>query len=309
MEGEDNILLTGRDLLNDTLNTVYEKSKDDPSKLGKKKKELTAEQHLKVQNNPLASDLILDLQKSAREETFIGAAPKKRGRPPSLKKSGDSAPPPQPKPKEGAPPPPNAQANTTLVRQICAYVKLYPHLAQYLPHPSELFGLETKKLKELYELCKKEANSCSSTDMEYDAVKNVFFAVLDKFENICWFLDNYFKLNLPILQFLAQFPPGTFSEYVRLCNETGEGVDKELREISIQFIGMLPDSVYMRLLLKLSYKVYDYRAYQQNSYLRTMDEKLAEQSTNDLPDNLNDRIKELKKVQKSRESPKKKTKF
>ena len=69
----------------------------------------------------------------------------------------------------------------------------------------------------------------------------------------------------PIFQalgYLSRQPRGSFSDYVHKCILAGDDMEKDLREISIQLIGYLPDSPYARLAMKVAYHAYDYTRFQ-----------------------------------------------
>lgn len=247
----------------------------------KKTKGFTADEHLKAQQK-LSSDtnpLILQLQKEAREKTFLGseAPSKKRGRPKKITPENTPL-----RTSTGGGTTTQQQKEVTpenkrmrRIKQILAYVQLYPHLQGCVPVNS-LSKYDIATLDQIYDVCKKEASS--EEPMEYSIIKNGFFWVLDYTEIICSYLASSLFKGAPvpgILAFFAQCPPGSFSQYLRLCSEAGQGVDTELREISIDFMDLFPNNVYIRIITKICYKMYDFQVYKNNDYLQKMKEQMS----------------------------------
>lgn len=253
-----------------------------------KHKDFTADEHLAAQkkldatNNPL----ITQLQKEARERTFLsgpGDLPKKRGRPPKA-----TTPPTTPSRSKTPPPPPKedpVKPNETRLRrikQIYAYFQLYPHLPGVIG-TTDLRPYDLNTLDSILNMCKSEAGSNGASTLEYEMLSKVFFGLLHYFENVCGFACTFFKDQAfvpAVLKFFACNPPGSFSEYLRLCNEAGSGIELELREIAIEFIDFLPNNVYTRLLTKIGYKLYDFHIYKTNDYLQRMKEQMSAQPPN-----------------------------
>lgn len=257
---------------------------DEPAQ--KKTKGFTAEEHLKAQQklNSDTNPLIHQLQKEARERTFLGSdlAPslKKRGRPkktttPENTPLRTSTGAPKETQTTETPPPENKRIRR--IKQILAYVQLYPHLQSCVPVNS-LSRYDIETLDKIYDVCKKEASS--DDPMEYALIKKAFFAILDYTEIICGYLvQSVFggsQAAPGIIIFFANCPPGSFSQYLQLCSEAGQGVDTELREISIDFMDLFPNNVYIRLVTKVCYKLYDFQVYKNNDYLQKMKEQMSQ---------------------------------
>jgi hypothetical protein len=284
-------------LVDETFNKIFPQEK---------KRELTADEHLRVQKEIIDKEgmnpLIHKLQREAQDETFgIGleqAAPKKRGRPPKTPqpvnlvtaaplpgskestpvRSRSKTPPPSPRKKEDSGVP-----NLRRIKQISAMVKLYPHLSGILPPLQSLHLYPSSELDSMFKVCKEEADGGGADGLEYEIVKNTFYGIITHFESLCALVcATVFKgpTGPPmILQQLASNPPGSFKEYMVLANEAGDGVDLELREMSIELIGLFPKSVFLRFFVKMGYKIYDFQTYQHNNYLRRMQEELRDRSS------------------------------
>lgn len=163
-----------------------------------------------------------------------------------------------------------------VIVRIEEYIKLYPNLvakgvAPPLPHDFTRYSDE--QLEQLYKDCKEHGSSSSTGKLEYQLVSSTFYKILDNFETLCYFGVLMFPQSPtpnPIthtLGFLSRQPRGSFSNYVHKCILAGDDMDKDLREISIQLIGYLPDSPYSRLALKVAYHAYDYSRFQMDSAL------------------------------------------
>lgn len=273
---------TTADLVNDTMNLLHPPEADK-----NKSKPLTAEDHLKAQqkmddsNNPL----ILQLQKEARERTFLGVdAPtqkKPRGRP--KKATPESTPATTPlrsstggasSSSSSAKKPTPEKSRLRRIKQIYAYMQLYPHLVQVIG-TTNLHSFDIAVLNEMYEVCRTECSSSGET--EYAMISKVFFTLMDYFEPICGYLvSSVLREKAPnALIILSRNPPGSFSQYLRLCSEAGDGIETELRELSIDWIDFLPNNVYIRLATKIFYKIYDYQVYKNNDYLSSLKEQIS----------------------------------
>jgi hypothetical protein len=187
---------------------------------------------------------------------------------------------PPPSPKRPTPPPEddktkNRDRHNTIIR-IEEYIKLYPNLvakgiAPPLPHDFTRYSDD--QLAQLYKDCKEHGSSSSTGQLEYQLVSSTFYKILDNFETICYFASIMFPVSVAqnpithVLGFLSRQPRGSFSSYIHKCILAGDDMDKDLREISIQLIGYLPDSPYSRLALKLAYHAYDYSRFQMDSAL------------------------------------------
>lgn len=281
--------LSTSDLINDSFSISEPPPKDQV-----KHKDFTADEHLKAQKKLDAQDnpLITQLQKEARERTFLsgpGEAParKPRGRPPKA-----VTPPTTPTRSKTPPPPPqestekkkgSEESRLRRIKQIYAYFKLYPHLPGVVG-TSDMRPFDLKTLDQILNVCKSEAGSDGSSSLEYEMIAKIFFGALYYFENCCGFAcTSLFKdqSTIPgLLRFLASNPPGSFAYYLQLCNEAGSGVELELREIAINFIDFLPNNVYTRLITKIGYKLYDFHVYKTNDYLQKMKEQMASQPPN-----------------------------
>ncbi len=292
--------LSTHDLLEDTFKLLD--GEDQPKK---KTKDFTAEEHLKAQkkidsdNNPL----ITQLQREARERTFLGSSsssetPKKRGRPPK------STPPTTPVRPKTPPPPPSKteavkpdQTRFRRIKQIYAFFKLYPHLIQVVG-TTNLSGFDLPVLDQILALCKSEASQDGEGNLEYAAISRIFFGALYYFENICAFVRSSFPDEETVvgkfLKFLASNPPGSFSQYIQLCNEAGSGVELELREIAIDFIDLFPNNVYFRLITKIGYKIWDFHVYKTNDYVQKMHEQMSQAAATNNPE-IQKRLSSLKK--------------
>jgi len=268
----------------------------------------TADDHLKAQKETI-NPLISNLQNEALQKTFLGSVleqfpptkPRKRGRPKkdssnsaggggggigaalgssgenlpgSLKKSADKNPSSQQQPV--------FSNNQRRIKQIRAFVSLYPRLSSIIPPIQNLHLYSTEDLESMWGLLKEEASNCSDDNMEYQAVLTAFYGIMNYFEPIC----AYLSLSYPQLPFVRNFsllPQGSFSEFLKLSNEAGDGLDTELREISIELLGLFPKSLTMRFIYKLCYKVYDYNAFAHNNYLKKMNETLSQPSVKSKP--------------------------
>ncbi len=158
-----------------------------------------------------------------------------------------------------------------IVIRIEEYIKLYPSLvakgiAPQLPY--DFSRLSDEQLEQLYNDCKEHGSSSSTGKLEYNLVSSTFYKILDNFESLCYFACIMFpktSTSNPIahtLGYLSRQPRGSFSDYVHKCILAGDDMEKDLREISIQLIGYLPDSPYSRLAMKLAYHAYDYTRFQ-----------------------------------------------
>lgn len=268
------------DLLNETFSVLDEEPAEK-----RKTKDFTADEHLKFQkkldqeNNPL----ITQLQKEARERTFLGSdtgtpLPKKRGRPPKAPTTPPTTPnrskTPPPGPQPEAPKP--DQLRIRRMKQIYAYFKLYPHLVSIIG-ATNLAPFDLATLDEILGICKSEAASGNEGSLEYAAISKILYGALYYFEPICAYLEKNFVSGVAtgLLSVLANNPPGSFAQYIQLCNEAGSGVEMELREIAIDFIDFFPTNVYSRLVMKIAYKVYDFHLYKANDYLAKMQQQMA----------------------------------
>lgn len=195
-----------------------------------------------------------------------------------------------PRPKTPPPPPPQqAQKQTTedtkkkersrhnVIVRIEEYIKLYPNLvakgiAPQLPHDFTRYSDE--QLDQIYKDCKEHGSSSSTGKLEYQLVSSTFYKILDNFETLCYFATLMIPRSgstpnpiIHTLGYLSRQPRGSFSEYVHKCILAGDDMEKDLREISIQLIGYLPDSPYARLALKVAYHAYDYSRFQMDCVL------------------------------------------
>lgn len=274
------------DLFEDTFSAISSNKK----KTTKKKnifedgKGLTADEHVQFQEkNPL----INQLQSEALRNTFFGGeepTTKKRGRPPKN--------PPSPK----APSLSNSSekntsnGNTSLrkAKQINALCDLYPYLTNFIPPRAALYSLSSDELEHIWANMREEVDSGAHGmgQLEYDTVKTVFFNVLGNFERICLFLHVRFGESIPFVGTFSKFPEGSFAEFVKLQNDIGQGVELELREISIYLIGLLPTSVWARLGTKLFYKLYDFQNFQKSAPLTALKEKLYSNAEKPIPEYL-----------------------
>lgn len=228
---------------------------------------------------------------------------KKRGRPKKTESSSvgsttpdrtvsfDDIPRPRtPPPPRAQPPPPRKEeekpqqqdekqrlkSRHNIIIRIEEYIKLYPNLVAKgitPPLPYDFSRLSDEQLDQLYKDCKEHGSSSSTGKLEYQLVSSTFYKILDNFETLCYFGTFLFPPSQapnPILQtlgFLSRQPRGSFSNYVHKCILAGDDMDKDLKEISIQLIGYLPDSPYSRLALKVAYHAYDYSRFQMDSVL------------------------------------------
>ncbi len=158
--------------------------------------------------------------------------------------------------------------------RIEEYIKLYPSLvakgiAPQLPY--DFTRMSDDQLEQLYKDCKEHGSSSSTGQLEYNLVSSTFYKILDNFETVCYFACIIFPTSSvksvpnPIIQtlgYLSRQPRGSFSDYVHKCILAGDDMEKDLKEISIQLIGYLPDSPYARLAMKLAYHAYDYTRFQ-----------------------------------------------
>ncbi len=192
----------------------------------------------------------------------------------------------QPPPQTEAEQKKKIKSRHNIIIRIEEYIKLYPSLvakgiAPQLPY--DFTRLSDEQLEQLYSDCKEHGSSSSTGKLEYNLVSSTFYKILDNFETLCYFACIMFpKTNNtvnPIVQtlgYLSRQPRGSFSEYVHKCILAGDDMDKDLREISIQLIGYLPDSPYARLAMKVAYHAYDYTRFQmdvglQETMKRTQD--------------------------------------
>lgn len=167
------------------------------------------------------------------------------------------------------------------VKQIHKYVQLYPQLRQCLPNGWEYFA--DKELDALYQACKLQ----SSSDVEEKTVFAGFDFLIGKLELFALTIQGFVGAGVvPMLDLVAAFPPGSIGSYVKHCNQTGTGVDMELREIAIELTDKLPQSPFMRLLLKLSYKIYDFYVIQQTNYLQSLSKKMKTPVDVVIPDDI-----------------------
>lgn len=163
-----------------------------------------------------------------------------------------------------------------IIIRIEEYIKLYPNLVAKgitPPLPYDFSRLSDEQLEQLYKDCKEHGSSSSTGKLEYQLVSSTFYKILDNFETLCYFAAFLFPPSPtpnPIVQtlgYLSRQPRGSFSSYVHKCILAGDDMDKDLKEISIQLIGYLPDSPYSRLALKVAYHAYDYSRFQMDSVL------------------------------------------
>jgi len=207
-----------------------------------------------------------------RTVTFNDSVPKLRistPTPPSPRRS--STPPEQPQTEEDQKK--KLKNRHNIIIRIEEYIKLYPSLvakriAPQLPYDFSV--LSDDQLEQLYKDCKEHGSSSSTGKLEYNLVSSTFYKILDNFETLCYFACVMFPNSLksvpnPIFQalgYLSRQPRGSFSDYVHKCILAGDDMEKDLREISIQLIGYLPDSPYARLAMKVAYHAYDYTRFQ-----------------------------------------------
>lgn len=168
-----------------------------------------------------------------------------------------------------------------VIVKIQEYIKLYPSLvakgiAPSLPY--DFSSLPDEHIEALYAACKENGSSSNTGKLEYQMVSSTFYKILDNFESLCYFATWLFPQEsaslrdtnpiLIALKFMSRQPRGSFSTYVHKCILAGDDMDKDLREISIQLIGYLPESPYTRIMLKLAYCAYDYSRFTMDSQLQ-----------------------------------------
>lgn len=170
------------------------------------------------------------------------------------------------------------QNKRTTIKKIVKLAELYPHLlhSQVVPPLAVLESYDAKTLQELFQICKKNTSALND-DMEFQLVKSTFGLILKQFENIaaiaCSLLSTFGDEGYmsPIkygLSMMASQPAGTFAAYVQECIDAGDEMGRDLKEISIDFIGLLPSSPYLRLAQRLLYKAYDYNMFLKNDRIR-----------------------------------------
>lgn len=198
-------------------------------------------------------------------------------------KTTPATPPPSPKRKEESPvvedDKKRVRSRQNTIIRIEEYIKLYPNLvakgiAPGLPY--DFSRLSDEQLDQLYKDCKEHGSSSSTGKLEYQLVSSTFYKILDNFESICYFATFLFPATpntasmnpiLYTLGYLSRQPRGSFSNYVHKCILAGDDMDKDLKEISIQLIGYLPDGPFSRLALKVAYHAYDYSRFQMDCVL------------------------------------------
>ncbi len=293
MSGGEKEHFTLGDLISESHLYAVEDSSSKPTE-----KIRTADDHLREQR--LSGPIIESMKIAALENTFAGGGgetppPKKRGRPPKANNNNNINIIPQQqqqpilKKSKGTP-------NTTpvrggeeqqptrqhkdlhrleiLERQIRSYWELFPQLLHaFSPDvQSSLSYYDEKSLENILAYCKANGSSSSgASDLEFQFVSKAFYALIDNIENVLSLLlplfFNSVKEMPPFLRNISDLPPGSFGQYLRLCSQAGEGVDTELKEISISFIGYIPKNPYFRLLCKLGYKFYDFAIFRNSPHL------------------------------------------
>lgn len=165
-----------------------------------------------------------------------------------------------------------AKEKNRKIAQIRAYVKLYPALIQEVGIPPEdyLQNCSLPYLADLHAQCKKIGNPACRGD-EYEFLKKGFLFVLGLFEYGCSlavFMIPPQHALYHTIRVMSSQPNGTFASYVDSLLQADDPMAEDLKEISIDLIGLLPKNAYARLALKVGYKMYDYSVYMSNDTYR-----------------------------------------
>ena len=213
------------------------------------------------------------------EEEAVPSTPRKRGRPPSNNSTPERST--SSTAKKNAP---NLKARR--VKQIKEYIKLYPEIQEDLPYDWE--SQTEKHLDDIFLRCRIRATE----GMEFNMVCAVFFRALASIEDITRFLVsmNALPKDFFMIKVITSLPSGSISKYIEWQVQTQhpDSGYLELREIAIDFLGYFPQNPYIRLAMKVGYKIYDYIQFEGNQHLKNISDnfKKASQTHGTIPPHL-----------------------
>ena len=213
--------------------------------------------------------------------------PKKRGRPP-----GPSYTTPPASPKKT--PPASSKLFPDLrakrIKQIKEYMNLYPEIQNDLPYDWEKFS--DKILDDTYFKCRIRATD----GMEFQMICSAFFRAIGTIEDLVRLLVDLKVLSLDLqpVRLIAGLPSGSIAQYIEYGIKTQDPDSGylELREIAIDWMGYFPQNPYVRLIIKVGYKIYDVIQFEQNKHLQNINNNFekAARTRGPMPDDLLERL-------------------
>lgn len=207
---------------------------------------------------------------------------KKRGRPPG---SG-TTPPASPKRTTSK----VVDLRSRRIKQIKEYMKIYPEINEDLPYDWENFT--DKVLDDTYYRCRIRATD----GMEFQMVCSAFFRVIGTLEDLVRLLVDLkiLSVELPMVKVVAGLPSGSIAQYIEygVKSQDPDSGYLELREIAIDFMGYFPQNPYIRLAIKMGYKIYDVIQFETNKHLQNINQNFekAARERGPMPDDLLQRL-------------------